>query len=147
MPIGKHAHSSDLIFAQAPATAADEPAGGSGRRVHVATKGDTLAGVAKRYAVSTAQLKAWNRLKSNRLAPGQKLAVSGERSVKRVAVAKNSAEPGKRAQYTVRRGDTLSSIARRFKVGVNDIQRWNSFSGKRALTPGNKVTLYLSRRS
>lgn len=147
VPLGKHDSASDLIIAKAPEIAAEEPAARNSKRVHIVARGETLLGIAKRYSVSAAQLKAWNHLKSNRLALGQKLAVSGEGSGKRATVAKNSAEPGKRTQYTVRRGDTISSIARRFKVAVNDIHRWNGFSGKRALTPGNKVTLYLARRS
>jgi membrane-bound lytic murein transglycosylase D len=43
----------------------------------------------------------------------------------------------------VRRGDTVASIAKQFNVATNDIQRWNNISGKRGLTPGNKVALML----
>jgi membrane-bound lytic murein transglycosylase D len=51
----------------------------------------------------------------------------------------------KRSQryYTVRRGDTVASIAKQFNVATNDIQRWNNISLKRGLTPGDKVTLML----
>ena len=40
-----------------------------------AGKRDTLASVAKRYKVSVAQLREWNDLKGDKLAPGQSLTV------------------------------------------------------------------------
>lgn len=39
-------------------------------------KGDNLGGIASRHGITIAQLKQWNRLKSNRLRAGQLLAVS-----------------------------------------------------------------------
>jgi membrane-bound lytic murein transglycosylase D len=69
------------------------------------------------------------------------LAVASKAKPVKLAAAKSE----KRSQryYTVRRGDTMDSIAKRFNVAANDIQRWNNISGKRGLTPGNKVTLML----
>jgi membrane-bound lytic murein transglycosylase D len=60
-----------------------------------------------------------------------------------VKLAAVKSEKRSQRYYTVRRGDTMDSIAKRFNVAANDIQRWNNFSGKRGLTPGNKVTLML----
>jgi membrane-bound lytic murein transglycosylase D len=126
-------------------------------------KGDTLASIAKRHKVSAAQIKALNSLRSNRLSNGQKLVIhQGTPTTRKLAAVKGkpmkqaAASKGKpvklaavknekRSQryYTVRRGDTMDSIAKRFNVATNDIQRWNNISGKRGLTPGNKVTLML----
>ena len=140
-----------------------EPSSVSSRLIYAVKKGDTLTSVAKRHKVSATQIKALNNLGSNHLSNGQKLvirqetlargkfaavkgkpekqaAASREKPVKLVA-----AKSAKRSQryYTVRRGDTMDSIAKRFNVATNDIQRWNNISGKRGLTPGNKVTLML----
>jgi len=49
----------------------------------------------------------------------------------------------KLTRYTVQRGDTLASIARRFKVDANDVQRWNKVSAK-TLQPGNTLTIELA---
>ena len=70
-----------------------------------------------------------------------KLAVASKAKPVKLAAVK-SAKHSQR-YYTVRRGDTMASIAKRFNVATNDIQRWNNISGKRGLTPGNKVTLML----
>lgn len=135
----------------------------SSRYIYAVKKGDTLASIAKRNKVSVAQIKALNNLRSNRLSNGQKLVIRQEtlttrklaavngKPVKQAATSKSkpvklaAANSTKRSQryYTVRRGDTVDSIAKRFNVATNDIQRWNNISGKRGLTPGNKVTLML----
>jgi membrane-bound lytic murein transglycosylase D len=134
----------------------------SSRLIYAVKKGDTLASVAKRHQVSATQIKALNNLKSNRLSNGQKLVIRQETLAKgklaavkgkpekqatssKVPVKLAAAKSAKRSQryYTVRRGDTMASIAKRFNVATNDIQRWNNISGKHSLTPGNKVTLML----
>ncbi|MBU1690066.1 MAG: LysM peptidoglycan-binding domain-containing protein, partial [Gammaproteobacteria bacterium] len=70
-----------------------------------------------------------------------KLAAANKAKPVKLAAA-NSAKRSQR-YYTVRHGDTMASIAKQFNVATNDIQRWNNISGKRGLTPGDKVTLML----
>lgn len=140
-----------------------EPFSVSTRLTYAVKKGDTLDGIAKRHKISAAQIKALNNLKSNRLEKGQKLVIRQEAySARKLAAVKGkpvklaatskakpvkpaAAKSAKHSQryYTVRRGDTVASIARQFNVATNDIQRWNNISGKRSLTPGYKVTLML----
>lgn len=56
---------------------------------HTVRKGDTLTGIARRYGISTTQLKAWNGIRSNRLIAGQKLAVrQGASNGRKVRLAK-----------------------------------------------------------
>jgi membrane-bound lytic murein transglycosylase D len=44
--------------------------------------------------------------------------------------------------YRVREGDSLSTIAHRFKVKVADLKRWNALSDK-YLKPGQSLKLYV----
>ncbi|MDD3519130.1 MAG: LysM peptidoglycan-binding domain-containing protein, partial [Chromatiales bacterium] len=44
--------------------------------------------------------------------------------------------------YSVRNGDSLYSISRRFSVAVADIRRWNRVEGD-LLRPGQRLTLYV----
>ncbi len=46
-----------------------------GRTVHTVHRGETLAGIADRYGVSVADLRRWNRLKSNSVRRGTRLKV------------------------------------------------------------------------
>ena len=48
----------------------------------------------------------------------------------------------KLAQYTIRRGDTLVSIARQFRVEKDDLLRWNRIHGNE-LKPGQTLTIQL----
>jgi LysM repeat protein len=43
--------------------------------------------------------------------------------------------------YQVKRGDTLSSIARLFRTSVQSLRLWNRIGTDR-LTPGAKLTIY-----
>ncbi len=44
--------------------------------------------------------------------------------------------------YKVRTGDSLSTIAHRFKVKVADLKKWNAITGK-YLKPGQNIKLYV----
>jgi len=45
--------------------------------------------------------------------------------------------------YTVRRGDTLSGIARRFAVTVQELQGWNNMGRSTSLRAGQQLTIRL----
>ncbi|MER2626062.1 MAG: LysM peptidoglycan-binding domain-containing protein, partial [Accumulibacter sp.] len=51
-------------------------------------------------------------------------------------------KPAKLAQYTIRRGDTLVSIARQFKVEKDDLLRWNRIQSN-DIKPGQTLTIQL----
>jgi membrane-bound lytic murein transglycosylase D len=101
---------------------------------------ENLPAIAKRYGLSAKQLVALNHLKSSRLKAGQVLLVSpGTTNIaadskpgKRLASKKNT------THYVVKRGDTLDSIARKFDVARDDLQRWNKINGSR-IAPGHKL--------
>lgn len=107
----------------------------------IVRRGETLYGIARRHGVSVAQLKAWNGLTSNHLKIGQRLLLRAAHRHKALA-ATNGEPKGRHTVYTVRRGDTLHSIARRFNVAVNDLQRWNNLDRGHTLHPGEKVEVY-----
>jgi hypothetical protein len=43
--------------------------------------------------------------------------------------------------YVVRRGDSLSSIARRFNVSVDKLVEWNAGAAKKYLQPGQRLKM------
>jgi membrane-bound lytic murein transglycosylase D len=46
--------------------------------------------------------------------------------------------------YKVRRGDTLSGIARRFAVSVRDLMAWNDMQGT-GIRTGQRLTVHVDR--
>ena len=47
-----------------------------------------------------------------------------------------------RVTHKVRPGESLSVIARRYRVSVRDLQRWNNISDPRKLRAGKTITVY-----
>jgi membrane-bound lytic murein transglycosylase D len=115
------------------------------RRTHRVKDGESLWSISRRYGMSVPQLARMNHVSTGTvLQPGQRLQVagsgssdsaSGTGSTKRVAAA------GGKVNYKVRRGDTLSDIARRFEVTVRDLQAWNNMGRSTALRAGQFLTI------
>ena len=99
---------------------------------HKVADGDTLFNIAKRYDMNVADLVAANNIKGNTIRQGQIL---------KVAASKGRAAPAavRPVSYTVRQGDTLAEIARRFNVDVKDVRRWNNNST--VIRPGQNIRL------
>ena len=103
-------------------------------RSYKVRSGDTLSGIASRLGVSAKDLQQWNGLRGSNLKVGQSLTVGAGSSAARLA--DNSS-----ITYRVRKGDSLSSIAKRHGVNIKDVMRWNNGTGN--LQPGDQLTLFV----
>jgi membrane-bound lytic murein transglycosylase D len=121
-----------------------------------AARGDTLQSIAQRFGVSQEEIIALNNLKRSGRLRGKVLrllvkaeprqtevvAQQAEKSVARPVVVAHEKKKAPKAvthYYTVRRGDTLKSVARRFNVSTGIIAAWNNIKGKVALKPGKRI--------
>ena len=99
----------------------------SAPKSHTIRSGETLSGIASKYGVRTSDIKRWNGIRdANRIRPGQKLILHGASS------------GSSWTSYTVRRGDTLSSIARRHSCTISELQKWNKLNNSRIMA-GQKL--------
>lgn len=113
----------------------------SGTIMYTVRRGDNLWVIAKRFKVSAAQIKRWNKMRSSKLMPGQRLVVGMKtKSTKPAKAAKARSTGGGSTTYTVRRGDNLWLIAKRFKVSPTQLRRWNKMHSNR-LMPGDTLTI------
>ncbi len=73
-------------------------------------RGDTVFNIAKRYGISVATLKSMNGLRNNHISTGQTLKLASN------GAAHKTSDRGQAQRYTVRRGDTMASIAHKHNV-------------------------------
>ena len=112
-----------------------------GRIIHKVRKGETLAGIAARYHTSVSNLKRWNGMRGNTIKVGQKLKIygsSGSPSSSSSKVGGSSSSSGS-SIYVVRKGDTLSSIAKKHGISLSALLKLNGMNTKSKIYPGMKI--------
>jgi LysM repeat protein len=104
---------------------------------YVVRKGDSLSVIAKRYGLSVAEISALNGIANpNLVREGQKIVLPGKIDVGAVGEVKTSSTkpaaaalpPGAKV-YVVKKGDTLSGIAKQLGVTTDALRKVNSISG------------------
>ena len=107
--------------------------------------GDTLSSIARRLGTKVDVLQRANGLKGSRIIAGDSLLVPrGEISESQFeAIGQNieEAQIPLPTSYTVRRGDNLWSIARRYNIRSADIIQMNDLSEAALLHPGQQLVL------
>jgi membrane-bound lytic murein transglycosylase D len=126
------------------------------RREHVVQNGESLWSISRAYDVEVRSLASWNSM-----APGDVLSVGRELVVwtkppaqiaagvtAQASLARSDSATGfaattrnREITYVVRRGDSLSSIARRFNVSVGKLVEWNSGAAEKYLQPGQRLKM------
>lgn len=105
-------------------------------------KGDTLSAIAVRHGTTAAHLASINGIrKDGLLHPGQRLKVPAGGPARRSAAKTNGT---RKIRYTVRAGDSLWQIARRFRVSVKDLQKWNAIADGAPLYPGQTLSVFVA---
>ena len=99
---------------------------------YLVRRGDTLSEIAEANGVTEGHLRKLNNLRGDRIGAGQRL---------RLRAGETDSEEA--TEYLVRRGDTLSKIARRFDIGVGFLKQLNGLKSDRIRT-GQKLRLRAS---
>jgi LysM repeat protein len=100
--------------------------------------GDTLGAIARRFGTTVTELVRINNITNpDALQVGQKLTVPGTGG----GAAVNVPAAGQGKSYTVQRGDTLLSIARRFGLTVKQLQAANNITNPDRIYPGQVLTI------
>lgn len=110
-----------------------------------ARKKDSLKSVARKFGTSPETLTELNGLSKNTRIAGRKLVVPVRQTVDFSHEGRNahaSAKKGTFAKYyTVKKGDTLDTLAKRFNVSARLLSTWNNLKNKVALKPGRRIII------
>jgi len=143
LPIDK-AEQFSLALSQQPAT----------KRVkwqrHKIRSGETLSHIADQYNTKVAVLQKVNKLLGHNIRADHQLMIpvavksldSYVLSVDQRMARNQHAGSGNKVIYSVRRGDSLWKIAKRFNVSVSKLTRWNNLTKRAILKPGRKLAVW-----
>ena len=125
-------------------------------KLHTVVPGDTLFSIARRYNTSVSALKLANPaviysvqvgqillLPLNMTeAPASQNAAVTEAPLKKVAFTARVRNQNHPRYYTIKRGDTLHSVARLFDIDLSALKNWNPRLGKSSgIQPGKRIVV------
>ena len=93
--------------------------------IYVVKKGDTLYSISKKLNISINTLKALNKLNTNEIYVGQQLILSNDKNTEEYDV------------YTVKKGDSLWSISKKYDISVKELIELNNL---------NNLTLQINQK-
>lgn len=113
---------------------------------HVVHSGESFWTIARHYGVSVRQLAQWNGMAPADMLPaGHQLVLwldannEGAPLLTRAAAINTM----RTIHYTVRRGDSLTRIAAKFGVSVQQLANWNALNLEKYLQPGQRLKLLI----
>lgn len=101
---------------------------------YVVRRGETLSDISRKFKISINDLKEWNNLKGDRVVVGQRLIISPDVE----QISKGDRVSKKRVYHTVRQGETLITIAKKYKMSVAELKRINKIRSNK-ITVGQKL--------
>ena len=108
--------------------------------VHIVKEGDNLTKLADDYGMSLSEIKELNNLSDDKILVGQKLKVTV--SAYSDSENKNSTKTsGVKKTHTVKKGETLASIAGSYDISVQKLMNWNNLKNDKILI-GQTIKLY-----
>lgn len=101
-------------------------------------RGDTLNAIASQYGTTVQEIAQINVIQNvNLIYPGQVLRITTNSSNH----GSETNSTGK-TYYTIKRGDTLWEISRKYGVSVQNIVSWNNIQNPNLIYPGQRLILY-----
>lgn len=106
-------------------------------------RGDTLGKIAAQYGTTVQEIAQINGIQNvNLIYPNQVLRIHTNSNIP----GSESNSTGK-TYYTIKKGDTLWGIARRYGTTVQNLVEWNNIKTPNLIYPGQKLILYGNYRS
>lgn len=107
--------------------------------------GDTLYSIARSHSVEVDDLMDWNKLsKKSGIRPGMTLSLVAKETARKLPLAGSGAgiKSSQSIKYTVKQGDSIFAISKRFNVSVADLRKWNGPRADKQFKPGVNLTVH-----
>jgi membrane-bound lytic murein transglycosylase D len=120
--------------------------------IHTVKSGESLVTIANKYGVTASNVRKWNGLKSNKIGVGRRLVIyadngrysSSANTTKQTAgKSQNTAVNKPFSIYIVKKGDTLSDIAKKFKCTQLEVMAMNNMENPNLLQAGQYLRIPL----
>jgi membrane-bound lytic murein transglycosylase D len=116
----------EVLVAQVPETT-----------THTVKQGESLGAIARKYGTSVSEIQRLNNMKGTTIRSGQRLTV---RSTTRTGTAFTGTQIATNTNtHVVKSGETLGSIAARYRITLNEIKQWNSLSSNQIQAGQNLI--------
>ncbi|HKL26700.1 MAG TPA: LysM peptidoglycan-binding domain-containing protein [Desulfuromonadales bacterium] len=109
---------------------------------HEVRSGDTLLALAKRYGVRVSDIERLNSIDNPRalqIGDNLVLPLNPDYDVRVLAELKDDYQRSRRTSYTVRTGDSLWKISRKFDVTEKQLRVWNRLGWSNVIRPGQRL--------
>ncbi len=108
-------------------------------KTYKVTSGDTVFSIARKFKVSISSIEKLNKLGNDYIIhPGDEIKIP---STSYIEAAKKAVENNKMTVYKVKRGDTLSVIAKNFNMTIEQIRKLNNLKRHPRLKPGMELNV------
>jgi cell wall-associated NlpC family hydrolase len=139
--------------------------GAAAEHIYIVKKGDTLYKISKKFKVAVQQIQEANSLDSATLRPGSSLTIPSKGPTEKRHGTKGSAQKSVKPRedqltnnalratpeaspllhttqyHTVRKGETLNSISRKYSLPIKDLKELNNIRKSVKLKPGQKLII------
>ena len=115
-------------------------------KLYTIKKGDSLLKIAKKFSIDLKTLKSINSLdKNNTVKIGQKLKLPANKLVDKKVAKTDKKSEVKKDYYVVKKGDTLSLIAKKSGMSITRLREINRLSRSSKIKVGEKIYLKPTR--
>jgi len=112
---------------------------------HKVKSGDTLLALSKRYGVRVQDIRSLNSIRNTRaIQIGTNLIIPlnpDANGSKALSELKDDYKRSRRTYYTVRSGDSLWTISRKFNVSEKQLRVWNRLGWSNVIRPGQRLVV------